>query len=351
MRREGFQALDSPSHRLPRPAAVGPTGRRPQLGGAAQTTRPSTSPTASSPGQVAGAGEAAARARLDELGVERQGLHEESARLTASLSALNERLQAQQAQLAEAGAALADALARVTALETDLAAAHVAASGAKEAARAHAQSRSALETELRAVKTERNAADLRLLLRRRGLADEALQVRALEGLLHARPAATATAIFRGDHQALRSELERTALVCEGADCQPMGKDTPVIRVAPADCECCGGSDIRRAFGAFVAACRAAGMARVTIVGGSPSYRDKLRSLGRELAQGLALEVVQQERPGEGKRAQAITGLVVIWGATEVDHSTTGHYRGAGDRTIAVHHRGIAGMLSQVSQKL
>ncbi len=353
MRLLGVKASNASGQRPPRPTttSAGVSLGHPLAGGAAQPARATADSPVGAASRAERAVEAAAAAQLQPARAARQALEEEVSRLATTHTTLTDRLQAQESQLAEVSAALGDATARAAGLEAALAAATSAVAGAKEAARAAAQWRSALDAELRAAKSEREAADLRLLLRRRGLGDDELQLRALEALLRARPTATTAAVFSGDHEALRGELERIALVCDGADCQPAGKDTPVVRVGSMDCECCGGSEIRRAFGAFVSACLTAGVTRVTIVGGSPSYRDKLRSLSREQSKGLTLEVVQHERPGEGKRAQAVKGLVVIWGATEVDHSTTGHYRGAGDRTIAVNHRGIAGMLSQVSQKL
>lgn len=193
-------------------------------------------------------------------------------------------------------------------------------------------------------------ADKHQLLLARGLRSADEQVAALRCLLDATGTAAVDALCDADPRALMALLERLVRCCDDAGCQP-SPDTPALRVAKASCEICGGSDIRRTFVVFAAACRQAGFDRVTLVGGSPAYRETLRGLARELGHGLQLQVVQHERPGEAKRAQAVRGLVVIWGATAVDHTTTGHYRNAGDAQIAVNHRGVAGMLAQVSERL
>ncbi len=120
---------------------------------------------------------------------------------------------------------------------------------------------------------------------------------------------------------------------------------------PERCEVCGGSDIARAYQGFVDACRAGGVARVVIVGGSPNYRKQLQALHQPHRERLALEL----RGGKSKRSERrVRGsarsadLVVIWASTIIDHATSNAYQAAGARTLTVPHRGIATMLKAVA---
>jgi FtsZ-binding cell division protein ZapB len=211
-----------------------------------------------------------------------------------------------------------------------------------------ARQRTAIEREADTLHSRLARADKSSVLRARGLDDCDVQATALALLLDWNPQKTVQALCAADPEPLRELLNRLAIVCANPHCQP-APGTPVMPAPPESCEVCGGSDVQRAFVQFVAACRKSGIDRVTIVGGSPAYREKLRTLQREHGQGVQIDVVREERPQEAKRAAAVRGLVVTWGATEVDHTTTGHYRNAGDIRLHVAHRGIAGMLGMLAK--
>ncbi len=148
-------------------------------------------------------------------------------------------------------------------------------------------------------------------------------------------------------------LLRDALyvTCDQPACAAVARDHARVSVAKERCEVCGGSDVRLAYRQFADTCQAFAFKQVTIVGGSPQYREQLRMLHKDTKATFALQVVSTERPGEGKRAQSVKDLVVIWGGSEIDHSATNHYRDATEWTLAVAHRGISGMLIKVSEDL
>lgn len=194
------------------------------------------------------------------------------------------------------------------------------------------------------------AAEKTALWAERGLS-KAEALRALGLLAAAQTQTLFAALMAVEPQPLAQLLnDRLALVCGAADCQPSG-DVLALHVAADRCEMCGGSDLRAAYRAFAHATLAAHLPSVAFIGGSPAYRETLRLLHRELKPAFELDVVAKKRPGEGKRAQAARGLIVIWGGSEVDHDTTIHYRESGDLVLTMNHRGLSGILPRLTAQL
>lgn len=320
---------------------------------AGQAKPPVATTTAATPIARAAAGEAAPATQV--RGAVRDAVRDATLDVALDAARKQAEIAVAQAEAATAQAAQArrerdEAVARAVGLEAELAAVRVERQAFDKERRDAARRLSELGRSLGERERRLADADKRSVFEARGLAEGGERVAALACLLDANGPRTLDALCDPDPRPLAGLLDRLVRCCDEPGCQPPA-DTPRLRVAKADCEVCGGSDVRRAFVAFAAACRAAGLDRVTLVGGSPAYRETLRGLAREHGGGLVLQVVQHERPDEAKRAQAVRGLVVIWGATAVDHTTTGHYRSAGDVQIAVNHRGVAGMLGQVSERL
>ena len=188
----------------------------------------------------------------------------------------------------------------------------------------------------------------------RGVTDPAEQAQALVALVGSESAPRLlSALETRDIAGLRSALERRlALLCGGPDCKaPPG--AVEITVSPARCELCGGSEIQRAATRFIRACEAAGISRVRFVGGSPNYRTKLAAL---FPAGGALTVLttagDRKVPLHRSRAhQRTDDLVIIWGATELDHATSGAYRAQHGRVEVIAHRGIGRMLELAALRL
>ncbi|MSP93035.1 MAG: hypothetical protein EXR79_14745 [Myxococcales bacterium] len=213
------------------------------------------------------------------------------------------------------------------------------------------QQSATLREELHSLTVRLAAADKTELLPRRGIEDPFEAARILTVVLERLGPKALPALLAPDSEPLRGLLDRLALVCDDARCRPASRDALVFHVDKPRCEVCGGSDVQRAFLRLVQAVQATRHDRVTIVGGSPSYRETLRNLARDHGAGLQFDVVGSERPDEAKRAKSARGLVVLWGATEIDHSATGHWKGAGDQQLQIPHRGIAGLLTRISEAL
>src|SRR5690606_20156436 len=144
-----------------------------------------------------------------------------------------------------------------------------------------------------------------------------------------------------------------ALVAERLEVE-LGDELALVRVSPERCELTGGSDIRAAFQHFVAAARSAGLRTITIVGGSTAYRKELRQLAEQHAASLRLNLVSGTQRRTRRRAEAdirTSDLVVIWGATELNHSVSAVYKGDRTSVIRVPHRGISRMLEHLAESI
>ena len=111
-----------------------------------------------------------------------------------------------------------------------------------------------------------------------------------------------------------------------------------------------GSDLQRAAQVLAAACRAAGVQRLVVVGGSPTYRLQLRELLERFALELRLVAGQERRTQKQARADLAWGdVVLVWGGTLLDHSLSQLYQGPTVRVIS--HRGLAGMMRLAAEGL
>jgi hypothetical protein len=111
------------------------------------------------------------------------------------------------------------------------------------------------------------------------------------------------------------------------------------------CESCGGSANGAAASRFVAACRAAGVRRVLIVGGNPATRDVARRLLSELDVTLIDGTVALPS-GRARQLTERAELILVWGATQLDHRVSKHFTDIHDpKVVRVARRGLAALLS------
>lgn len=274
------------------------------------------------------------------------------------------RLRQELAEAREAAGKAAEregqALARVAETEARAEAAEARLLGAGEDARMLRAERDGLDARQRdlagrlsaaeAELAERTPTPLGTLLRERGLHDAQEDAAALLALLEQRAEELVEALELASAGKLRQLLdERVALVCGKEGCQPEGP-TAAVRVAPGRCEVCGGSDVQGAFSRFLAAAEKGGVAAIVLVGGSPAYRRQLRALA-DLCEGrLRIDLVSGTSRRPRHKADADlrrADVVVIWGATMLDHSVSEAYREGPARILRIPHRGITRMLDAV----
>ncbi|ACY18121.1 hypothetical protein [Haliangium ochraceum] len=191
---------------------------------------------------------------------------------------------------------------------------------------------------------------LRQVLERRGLrgVDEMRQV--LSGLLEQQPEALLDAIEVADASRLAGLLERAVSLMHQPERWQSAREgtSVVVEVAPERCEITAGSDIRAEFQALAHACERARVRVITVVGGSPAYRKQIQTLAATCAPALRLHLVSGTRRRERRRAEADlrkSDLVVIWSATELDHSVSALYTGGETPVVQVPHRGISRMFA------
>jgi hypothetical protein len=270
------------------------------------------------------------------------------------------------AELAAENARLTRALAQA---EARAAAAEQAVHEARQASAAAEQVQHALDAERRGLSEqarrlratlaehERRTAEhvsLREVLTRRGLVDTREMVEALQGLLAQRAAELLDAIELTSPAPLMHVLDQGLALIHDPRGHTLGDATVVVRVPPERCEITGGSDIRASFRHLVTACERAGVGTLTVVGGSPAYRQQLDTLAAPHRPALRLNLVSGTRRREKRRAEADmrkSDVVVIWSATELDHSVSALYISGSAPTLHVPHRGISRMLDHVAEWL
>ena len=187
---------------------------------------------------------------------------------------------------------------------------------------------------------ERATGELRTLLVERGLRSEAEMAAALGALLDG---GRFLPLLGGLVVARRAEMiafleERLILLAEGEEA-PAGR--VAVRVPSERSEAREDGALRTALAAFSTACLVAGKRRVVFVGGSPAYRKQLRE---GLDRRLDLRFVEGD---QGRIPRVDADLVIVWGATELDHRVSAHFPGA----LLVPHRGIVGMLTMAAERM
>ncbi|MDA8238512.1 MAG: hypothetical protein M0T75_11665 [Chloroflexi bacterium] len=131
--------------------------------------------------------------------------------------------------------------------------------------------------------------------------------------------------------------ERLATSCGSRFCDELGPALaggPVVRGREDDCRVCRGSEVERARARVAAACRATGIRRLLVVGGSPRSCDELkgdRGAGPRGAAGAPevewrfVDGVARPNPAEAKANVAWAEVIVIWATTLLDHKVSTLY--------------------------
>lgn len=234
-----------------------------------------------------------------------------------------------------------------------------------------------LEEELRAARAERDGLDAerRALARRLATAEAAVakgETKPLVHLLERRGCRDArereeciqhvvqsgdvdqflSVLATADTRALERILDdAVSFVCGRPECRPAAGSTSVL-VEPDRCEVCGGSDLKLAAKKLFDTCVERGLRRIRIIGGSPTYHTQLRDLAASSDVELKLISGIHHRTEKQARAdQKHADLVVLWGATLLDHATAGLYDRTRSSVLTVAHRGLAGMLGRLETML
>jgi hypothetical protein len=246
---------------------------------------------------------------------------------------------------------------RVEVLEAELAEARAAQQEARDLAAAKDHAHRSVQRRLSALQAGASQpAPLGQRLRERGLrgaSEAALLVRTLDEVGRLPDLLELLAERPGEDLAAFLE-ERVALLGDCGAC-PVPEGRAVVRLARERCEVCGGADIRREVRLLEDECLLHGLRRVTIVGGSPKYRRQLKQLFSDPRLSVRLQP-GNVRVTAKKARQVMEGsdLVVIWGATILDHSVSDLYQvkdGDRARLVRLAVRGIGRMVQSLRAAL
>jgi hypothetical protein len=165
------------------------------------------------------------------------------------------------------------------------------------------------------------------------------------GLTNPRKQRISDAKLEPARRAIDAVLARLCDGCAG------GADLDGRELVPVDrehCVRCGGSSNTRALEEVVQRCRAHGVRHLVVVGGSPSVRKELATIGDR----LDLRLID----GTARRTQAQADndldwadLVVVCGGSELAHKVSKLYTGAGGPTpvVTASRRGVEAIAGEV----
>lgn len=156
----------------------------------------------------------------------------------------------------------------------------------------------------------------------------------------------------------RAALDR-ALVrhCARADCTDTvaGDGRVAVEVEKANCSICSGSNNQRGLRRMSAACSAAGVRRVLVVGGRPPVWAAMeRVVGRDLQLRFVDGTSNLPNGADALSDCAWADLLVIWAPTPLPHKVSGLYRAEVCRVahrVTVHRRGLEALAAEVVEHL
>lgn len=167
-----------------------------------------------------------------------------------------------------------------------------------------------------------------------------------------------TRISEEKHARVRDLLDaRFARGCTDPTCRSaLARRKPgatALAVPKRDCENCGGSDNLKAMRRLAELCRAKGVRRVVVVGGSPSVREELTAL-KPPEWDLRLVDGTERRTADKARADLEWAqLVFVWGSSELDHKVSRLYTDTGSpfrsKLVQIARRGVAALLNAGSE--
>ncbi len=145
--------------------------------------------------------------------------------------------------------------------------------------------------------------------------------------------------------------DRFVLACGRASCRTSASATSkmLIDVArPTDCSVCGGSANESSINRAIAALATRGMRKLVVVGGSPKTREELRTLVRDRFELRVVAGTDRRTSTDAKADLAWAHLVVIWGATQLDHTVSKLYTdGRHEKVVTCGRRGIEALADTI----
>lgn len=180
---------------------------------------------------------------------------------------------------------------------------------------------------------------------------EARAVLEADGLTNPRKRAMVTGKLPRARAALDARLLR---VCGDDGCHalvPPNERRRTVAVDRDGCSVCGGSNNRRALRALSAACHAAGVSRLLVVGGTRAAHVEMRdTLGGDPDVRFVDGTQKLPKRTDAERDCAWADCVVIWAPTPLPHKVSDLYARescVAPRHVTVHRRGLEDLAKQV----
>jgi hypothetical protein len=148
------------------------------------------------------------------------------------------------------------------------------------------------------------------------------------------------------------------LTCASASCLDEAKGAPERTRVPAEqrnhCEICEGSNNQHAVDAMVKRAKERKVARLVVIGGSPSTREQLAAALKGRLELKAVDGTMRRTAQQAGEDMAWADIVLIWGSTELAHRVSMLYtRGPASkaRVVTVAKRGIGALADAVLKTL
>lgn len=145
--------------------------------------------------------------------------------------------------------------------------------------------------------------------------------------------------------------ERFLVTCGNDACDARSSGREVIAAAaPEQCAVCAGSANRRTLDTARELARQADIAHIVVVGGAPRVHEELRRLTPP-EWTVRIVVGTLRRTAEQARSDMQwADLIIVWGATELDHKVSELYTAHRDpRCVVINRRGLSSLFDAVSE--
>lgn len=127
----------------------------------------------------------------------------------------------------------------------------------------------------------------------------------------------------------------------------------LLEVAKPCCENCGGSDNLKALRRLAELCRARGLTRIVVVGGSPSVRAELTELKPPEWELRLIDGTERRTLDKARADLEWAQMVFVWGASELDHRVSKLYTDTASphrhKIVQIARRGVAALLNAGSE--
>jgi len=150
-------------------------------------------------------------------------------------------------------------------------------------------------------------------------------------------------------EALLSSLFLVTCGDEGCEARADGR-VLLPAASPDQCHVCAGSANRRSLDAAREQMRKAKLTRLVVVGGAPSVHESLRRMQPPEWDLRIVDGTMRRTADQAKSDLRWADLIIVWGATELDHKVSELYTAHRDpRCVTINRRGLAALFDAITE--